>query len=147
MTGTEQWYPAWLERKEGVIGLEELGQGVPDEEADGVWFRCPCGGKDHVALARYIHEGLSKWMSPVLNCYMDNKQWLIQRPDTQRVIREEEEKYLQLLEKAPAIVEKVTRRKGWSEETLDYLWDTHGIDRETALSLRKEEVDEPDHKS
>lgn len=99
-------------------------------------YDCPCGGTDHVAMRAFEDDGFSRFPADILNCFVNRLQWLIRPVDVAGTIRREEEKYLDLIRRAPAIVAKVVARRGWSEETLAFLEDTHGIDRELAESVR-----------
>ena len=122
--------------KAGVLDYEQLIRHCEDEEVGGVWFSCPCGSDNHLALIRWL--GLSRCLSNVLTCFVTDQQWLVRMPegpDPAGIVKGEEEKYLRLLERAPAIVEKAVCERGWSAETLAYLHDTHGIDLDTARSV------------
>ncbi len=95
---------------------------------------CPCGGKDHYALwprvDHVFHDGRSH--ADLLTCFRNNQQWLVRWPSVKKVIESEEMSFYKLMEMAPGIVRRVIAKRGWSEETISFLFDTHGIDRETA---------------
>jgi len=98
-------------------------------DQDVVCYDCPCGD-DHYAMRFYYEEGFEKTLSEVLNCFENNKQWLIKKPNVAEIIRKEEEAYLKLLEESKSIIEKITMKMGKSKETLHFLWDTHGIHKD-----------------
>lgn len=61
-----------------------------------------------------------------------------QRPPLEEivdVILEEERKAFLLYEKAKTEVPKLVAKMGMSEETMKFLWETHGFDRETVESV------------
>lgn len=92
-----------------------------------MWHNCPCGGDDHYASRSFFPDGGSQTLSPILNCYITEQQWLIKDKSVQDIIKEEEDKYLKLLKNSEVIIEKVTKKLGKNAETLHFLWDTHGI--------------------
>lgn len=138
----EEIYKIWLDAKAGQVNEHDLVQ----RRTEGYWpdtifyYDCPCGGKDHHA-ARYVSADpndrtiSAAKLSCVLNCYVTDKQWLIRPVDTAATIKGEEEKYIALLAKAPAIVKKVVAKRGWSEDTKAFLLDTHGIEGEVAEEI------------
>ena len=98
-------------------------------------YDCPCGGKDHCATRPMAQDGYSQYPSDILTCYINNRQWLVRPVNVVAVIREEEEKYLKLVAKASRIVRKIVKKRGLSEDTLLFLKDTHGIDRELVQEI------------
>lgn len=100
---------------------------VVREDRDHTWYVCPCGGNDHAASRSWYSNGHSMELSPVLNCYVTNQQWLVRLPDVAGIIQQEEKKYIDLLNRAGPIITKITKRRGKSEETKVFLFDTHGI--------------------
>lgn len=128
----------WCESKEGILEESDIGVVIKKEHFQGrewYFYKCPCRGDDHLAMRTFIEEGFSRHLSPVLNCFFTRKQWLVRPVDVAKVIKDEEEKYLKLIEKAPALVKKIVAKRGWSDETAFFLEDTHGIDRELAQSI------------
>ena len=133
----------WFEAKAGLIDSAEVEPAkdltIEQRELairfDAQWCRCPCGGKDHLAYRRYYAEGLSKTLSPVVTCFRTNRQWLARPPDVAGIIESEERTCLALLARAPEIVKKVVKKRGWSKETAAFLRDTHGIDEEMAAKI------------
>ena len=98
------------------------------------YYKCPCGADDHCASRAIVDytENQGSSLSCVLHCHITGRQWLIRPKDIVDIIRREEEAYIKLTEKAPAIVKKVITKRGWSYETRKFLFDTHGIDEELA---------------
>ncbi len=94
------------------------------------WYDCPCGGADHLATRRYFSEGFGYTLSPVLTCFVTDRQWLVRPADVEAIIRAEEEAYLRVLEKSGPIVKKTIRKMGNCPETWAFLKDTYGIDKE-----------------
>lgn len=129
-------YDQWRAAKSGVI--DECDLVFIGEDRDGPggrWFECPCGGEDHAARIPWVFEGFGRSLGVVLTCYITGQQWLIRRPNVADLIRAEEESYIKLLQKAPGIVRQVIRNRGWSEETKEFLLDTHGIDPEISQEI------------
>lgn len=52
-------------------------------------------------------------------------------PEIEGAIRYEETRYMELLERAERIVPRIISKRGMSQDTIKYLYDTHGIDQET----------------
>ena len=130
----------WFANKERIISESSLHFIRACRNKNGklyMYYKCPCGAADHAAMRAFVHDGLSQYLSPVLNCYYTLKLWLVQSPDIIQIIRDEEEKCLNLLSRAPEIVRKVVAKKGWSNSTLQYLKDTHGIDEELSQKIVK----------
>ena len=126
---------AWLKAKAGILNLHDLVLvRIVHRNWKEFWnqYECPCGGSDHYASLPYIISGYSSGLGAVLSCYETNQQWLIRRPDIAGMIRKEEQGYFKLLKSGPAIVRKIVKKLGWSEETIAFLKDTHGIDRDLA---------------
>ena len=135
---------AWLAAKAGILEERQLvfvklqrthGVDDPPHGNEIRFYKCPCGGRDHYASRSTVEVDRGHWPSEILNCYETGKQWLVRHPDVPGIIRGEEEKYLKLLERAPAIVAKVVAQRGWSDATLAFLKDTHGIDEDLAREL------------
>ena len=103
------------------------------------WYVCPCGSDEHYAGRPMVSEGLSQSPGRWLTCFKTELQWFVRRTDVEGVIREEEEAYLRLLDAAPAIVAKVVKKRGCSEETIAFLEDTHGIDRDISEEIMRKE--------
>lgn len=125
----EEIYKIWRERFVDVLEETDIKIISADRflNRDFLWYECPCGGQDHAAARFFIEEGFSKSLSEVITCFINDKQWLIRPIDVAETIRDEEEKYFKLIARSTNIVEKVTAKRGESEETITYLWDTHGI--------------------
>lgn len=102
---------------------------------DGVWFVCPCGGEDHYAFRNWIPEGNSAWLSPVLNCYETEQQWLVKAIPVEDIILKEEMAYGKLLDRAMTLVPKIVKKRGMNADTLFFLRDTHGIPEELATEI------------
>lgn len=129
-------YKAWMEAKEGVLEEDDIEWVVLS--ADGQRWqtcKCPCGGKDHVAMRPFLQEGRSSFPGDVLTCFVTRKQWLIRTASIEGIIRNEEESFFKLMTRAPAIVRKIVKKRGWSDETALFLKDTHGIDRALAEEI------------
>jgi len=129
-------YKVWFEHFQAVLDCRDV-QEVKREVFMGrhlVWYECPCGGKDHYAARLFYADGLSMTLSPVLTCFINNQQWLV-RTDVAGSIKDEEIMYFRLLKRSTKVVEKVTKERGRSDETVHYLWDTHGIPEEIVRDL------------
>lgn len=131
----DEIYQCWLDHFEGIldevheIKLEYfMGQNV-------VWYKCPCDEEDHAAARFYYPDGLSQTLSPVLTCFLSNKQWLVKDRPVADIIRDEELAYLKLLERSESIINKVVKQLGKNDETLCYLWQTYGIAEEITKDL------------
>ena len=127
-------YTQWRNAKAGVIDCPALAADLTGDQRkltrDGWrWYVCPCGG-DHYAARRHYPDGLSQTLSAVLTCFVTRQQWLVKAPDVEQIIRSEEVAYLASLAKHEAIVKKVVKSLGVSDETIAFLWDTHGITKE-----------------
>ena len=127
-------YSRWFAAKAGVVALDSLEfvRTVRDDHGEWNHYACPCGGDSHYASLPSIVEGLSKHLGDVLTCYETGRQWLVSRASAVTVILDEERRYIDLLARSAGIVNKVVKRRGWSEATIAFLKDTHGIDREVA---------------
>ena len=107
------------------------------------YYRCPCGGTDHCASRSKDPDGqVGDGYADVLHCYETGKQWFVggyrggetnvQR--CQRIIRDEELKYIAHIERSPKTVERFLRRnriegpEQITGEHLAVLWSTHGIE-------------------
>jgi hypothetical protein len=126
----------WREHKEErILDFSDLIRLFDDEKAGGTWFKCPCGASGHLALMRWMSH--DRCLSGILNCLILEKQWIVNMPLglVAGLIKKEEERYLSLLKKAPAIVRKVVAKRGQSEETFHFLRDTHGIDEDTTRAI------------
>jgi|GEM_PF-2711349 len=127
----EEIKKAWFKAKIGFVDESDL-RLIKSEVFDDricMFYKCPCGS-DHYAMRFMVQEGYSQYPSCILNCFVNNHQWGIKVADVAAIIKEEEEKYLRLIERAPKIIKKVIAQRGMSEETLFFLENTHGIDRE-----------------
>lgn len=102
---------------------------------DGVWFVCPCGGDGHYAFRNWIPEGNSAWLSPVLNCYDTNRQWLVKSVPVADIILKEETAYIKLLDRAETLVPKIVKKRGMNADTIFFLRDTHGIPEELVKEI------------
>jgi hypothetical protein len=146
MLTAEELYPRWREAKAGAIDQNDLREPGPGFEhlqnhPNGTWHVCPCGGEDHAAYRpletfyRIDEHGCrvpaSRSPAQVLTCFETGQQWLI-RVDVAGTIRREEERFLDLLNRAPRIVAKVIRKMGRTDAAFAFLKDTHGIDRDAA---------------
>lgn len=135
----EEIRAAFFRSKAGFLEEKDLRYCETRERHPGSWlcYICPCGSVEHYAVRSIISDpdAYSSYPSPVLNCFETGQQWLVRPVNVQEVIREEEERYIQLLERAPAQLKKVVARRGWSEATIAYLKDTHGIERELAEEI------------
>lgn len=98
--------------------------------ADGVYFVCPCGDGGHYAFRRWIPDGTSAYLSPVLNCYETEQQWLVKSIPVEDIILKEETAYIKLLDRATTLVPKIVKKRGMNADTLFFLRDTHGIPEE-----------------
>jgi hypothetical protein len=130
--GKDTIYNRWYESKSGVIDLHDLNivkYKNDDPDFMGHWCDCPCGSDEHWAwLPWYTRDGdIYPKHGDVLTCFVTDKQWLIRQPDVAGRIFAEEKKYIELLTTASALVEKVVKKRGWSEETKLFLKETHGI--------------------
>lgn len=124
----------WRANLAGVIDVRELKE--LSRSGDMLCYECPCRRRDHVAM-RLTDDLRGKWtLCDILTCFVSRQQWLI-RTDVADIIRDEEQKYFDLLAKAPAVIRKVrAKHQDWDRERLlAYLLDTHGIDPEIAGEL------------
>ena len=122
----------FFQSKSGALEEEELVYVKSELFLGRQWYfyECPCGGEDHYATRAMIKEGFSQFLSTILNCFCTEQQWLIRPIDTANLICLEEKKYFELLKKSENIVRKIISKQGFSEKTIAFLKDTHGIDRE-----------------
>ncbi len=121
--------------------------GIKEARAEGqyLFYVCPCGGKDHWATrCRDVSEPpmFPDGLSRVLHCWETGKQWLIVESweFTAGIIHREERKYIELLDRAPEIIERYMRKKAISrsdlcEEHYADLYSTYGIDNDTVKSV------------
>lgn len=121
----------WFEHFAAILDEETLEFSHYERVFDShvLWYKCPCGG-DHVAARLYYEDGYSMTLSPVLNCFINDIQWLVKQKSIEDIIRREEENYFKLLLSSEKTVKKVTKKMGKSPDTMHYLWDTHGIPEE-----------------
>lgn len=131
-------YKVWFEHFVAVLEADTLKEYHRGRfmGQDIVWYECPCGG-DHGAARFYYAEGYGTTLSPVLTCFINNLQWLVKEQTVADIVRGEEEAYFKLLSNAEKIVRKVMKEREKSDETLHYLWDTHGIPEEVVNDLWK----------
>lgn len=127
----------WREPK-GIVDESDLvAVALAATATAGQWYECPCGG-DHAAWRPWVKEDGEKYvgcLGPILTCFVTDRQWLIRAVDVGSIILAEEVAYINLLGRAPAIVQKVVAKRGWSEETRAFLADTHGIEAELSQSI------------
>lgn len=128
-----QWIvDAWIKDKTR-IDVREL-KPVGDEKENSEWYECPCGCGNLAYRPRIIEWQTFVGMADILTCFRTDgsvRQWFIVT-DVAGIIRGEEQRYLDLLNRADPICTKAFRKRGVSEETYAFLKDTHGIDREIA---------------
>ena len=132
------------------------------------YYTCPCGGTDHLA-SRCLESAdppcvssptvqvlkmkplLPDGYAPVLHCRETGQQWHLvdSVAVTAEIIRNEEQRYLDLLKRAPSIIHRystkhkvgprdfdkvISHGKGDAEKRMthwEYLHSTYGLDRET----------------
>ena len=118
------------------------------------YYTCPCGGTDHLA-SRCLDSAdpplLPDGYAPVLHCHETGQQWYLVDGSvvTAGIIRNEEQRYLDLLKRAPSIIHRygtkhkvgprdfdkvISHGKGDAEKRMthwEYLYSTYGLDRET----------------
>ena len=130
---------------------------VPSLKEPYRYYTCPCGGTDHLASRRLESAAppllplLPDGYAPVLHCHETGQQWYLVdgATVTAGIIRNEEQRYLDLLESAPGIVHRystkhkvglcdfdcvISHGKGDAEKRMthwEYLHSTYGLDRET----------------
>ena len=124
---------AFFESKAAILDESDLVYVKAEtfREQEWLFYHCPCGlDHKHLAMRVVFQEGLSKVRADVLNCFKNNLQWLIRPVNVAGVIEQEEKQYLSLLKRAPAIIKKVLAKRALNEETIAFLKDTHGIDKE-----------------
>lgn len=107
-----------------------------------IWCECPSCGNSSDHFASYCIPPDRYYDCGILTCYVSNQQWLIKprviprgEIEIQKIILEEETKFLDLLQKSEKIVQKITKKKGKSEETIKYLFDTHGIPEDVVRDI------------
>lgn len=132
-----QWYAHFV----GVLPRSKLQPRYTGEIASrrGLWAACPCGGTDHHAWVPWemgddTYNPLGQRLGSVLTCFSTGQQWLLET--VAHTVRLEELSYLILVAQAHKIVTRVVKKRGWSEETIKFLKDTHGIDRELAEEIK-----------
>jgi hypothetical protein len=128
----KKYYRLWRDHFADVLDEQKLKYVSTEivEAKEWRFYLCPTGKDDHYATRPMVTEGLSKHPSDVLTCSLCNLQWLVRPPNIEGMIAKEERSYLDLLKRAPRIVAKVLRHRPMSEETLFYLKDTYGIDKD-----------------
>ena len=123
MTQAEQLYPQWIANK-GIIKHEDVVVLESPTHQPYVWVRCPCGVKGHLGYWPKV----GKDMSDVITCFESRQQWLVKpERDLPGIIYDEEASFIKLLESSPALVNKVSAKRGISEQTVAFLKDTHGV--------------------
>lgn len=134
--------PIWLAAKAGILRERVRNDLIDDdgrcfavclEDKYGMWYECPCGQVDHLALRPVERAGQTVvGLSVILTCFVNEQQWAIRVRSAAEVIYDEEGVYFALLGKAPKLVAEVVKQRGWSEATITFLHETHGIPREVA---------------
>ena len=139
MTTAEKFYRQWFSSKSGVVpacNLVFVRQELTGGSKNGVWYECLCGGNDHCGFVPYVQEGVSQYLGEFFTCFITDQQWIIQYPDVRGTIFNEEKNYLELLGNCKKIVDKVVSKIGWSDETVKYLHETHGVPVDVAEGFR-----------
>lgn len=132
-----QWIvDAFIKSKAGTVAETELVEvrrdGATWDIDQVVWYECPCGGPDHLAGRRWIALGYGKFLSDILNCPITRQQWLIGPSSVAAQILKEENRFWDMMKRGAKIVPKVVAKRGWSDETAEFLMDTYGIERDEA---------------
>lgn len=132
MTLSDMRY-AWMANKRGTLRQDELN--CVRFDASGLWYECPCGDGSHLAFRPMeTFGGRSQSPAGILTCFQTGSQWIIDK-DIAGTIRDEEMRYLKLIDSAGPIVRRVFARMGQTQGAYEYLKDTHGIDAELADDL------------
>lgn len=115
----------WLKNK---LIIDEKSLVLVGIKGEFTLYECPlCGPEaDHLAARATIAEGYSSYLSPVLNCFHRNLQWLVRSTPVADMIYNEE--VIALLAKAPKIIKKVIAERGYNEDTVKFLRETYGIE-------------------
>lgn len=135
MNNIPEWIiKRWWESKEPEqLFLSDLT--LVDSKYEHNYYICPCDKKEGCASIPWDSSNING-LGNILSCYCDlknPKQWLVHHFNTEEIknsIYVEEIKYLNLLKKADVIVPKIIKKMGLNDNTLDFLKETHGIDKE-----------------
>lgn len=134
---TSEGVRRWMEGKTRIPADDlRLVEGVAfahlKDDPDGRWYCCPNGCEDHAAFRPVeSRNGRSVSLADILTCFCCHQQWFVET-DTSSIIEREEKAYLDLLAGAEKTVTRVIARRGWSEETAAFLYETHGIPRDVS---------------
>lgn len=96
----DEIYKRVQEYASGFLTLTEIGPEIKRDNGY-IWYKCPCGGKDHYG-GRVLQLVKSEWVSGfVVNCFIHNRVYHIKDEPNRiaNIIRQEEESFNKLMDK------------------------------------------------